>query len=250
MLVNKKILIVDDEPDIVSVLSMRLKAQNYLISTASNGQEALAQVAKEVPDLIVLDILMPVMDGFDCFKALRKTPEYKNIPVVMLTARGQMRGTFEALDVDAFLAKPFDPAELVETVRSLLVSRALVLCDDPYITEKVQTALEKRGYELVIVKTEEAFFEKGKDSKYRVVVVYLACVRKTPEEFMASLSMMKARDPLLIVYSDSKVKGTEDNYNVAIADIASKWKRAGLKIFFDPRATERTFTDLIGGSGK
>jgi len=116
---DKRILVVEDEPRIVEMVTMHLEMQGYQLSSASNGYQALRKLAKELPDLIILDITMPDMDGFE---TLRKIREVSTVPVIMLTVRGEEIEGLKGLDLgaDDYVAKPFNPKELVSRVNAVL----------------------------------------------------------------------------------------------------------------------------------
>ena len=117
----RKILTCDDEKHIVRLIQVNLERQGYEVVTAYNGAEALAAVAAEKPDLIVLDVMMPEMTGFEVLEELKKNPETENIPVIMLTARSQdadvLRGWQSG--VECYLTKPFNPMELIAFVKRI-----------------------------------------------------------------------------------------------------------------------------------
>ncbi|MGB9597307.1 MAG: response regulator transcription factor [Candidatus Poribacteria bacterium] len=117
-----KILIVDDEPDIVETLSFMLQARNFDVVTASDGLEALSKVKSERPDLVLLDIMMPGMDGYDVCVKLKTDKETKNIPIVMLTARGENEAVIRAHKSGAndYIVKPFTLPTLVNKLNRLL----------------------------------------------------------------------------------------------------------------------------------
>jgi len=117
-----KVLIVDDEPDIVETLSFMLQARNFDVVTASDGFEALSKVKSERPDLVLLDIMMPGMDGYDVCVKLKTDKETKNIPVVMLTARGENEAVIRAHKAGAndYIVKPFSLPTLVSKLNKLL----------------------------------------------------------------------------------------------------------------------------------
>jgi two-component system alkaline phosphatase synthesis response regulator PhoP/two-component system response regulator VicR len=117
----KKILVVDDEPLIVKLVQVNLQKVGYQVITASNGREALEQVAVDRPDLILLDVMMPVMDGFETLQRLKGDEATANIPVIMLTANAQDVIMLEAYKnhVDLFLTKPFDPRSLIIWVKHI-----------------------------------------------------------------------------------------------------------------------------------
>jgi len=116
---GKKILVVDDEPIIVKVLDSRLKANGYDVITASDGQEALTKARADSPDLIVLDVMLPKLDGWEILRRLRRA---KSTPVLMLTAKTSELDRVLGLEVgaDDYLSKPFSVPELVARVNAIL----------------------------------------------------------------------------------------------------------------------------------
>jgi two-component system, OmpR family, alkaline phosphatase synthesis response regulator PhoP len=117
-----KILLVDDEPDILEILGYNLSLEGYQIHTAENGVQALAQAKKHLPHLIILDVMMPEMDGIEACEKLRNIPELSETIITFLTARGedysQVAG-FEA-GADDYITKPIKPKVLVSKVKALL----------------------------------------------------------------------------------------------------------------------------------
>jgi len=113
-----RILVVDDEERVLNFLRSKLKASGYEVLTASNGLEALEQAQAQEPDLIVLDLLMPKMDGFETLKELRS---FSAVPVIILSARGADVDKIKGLDLgaDDYLPKPFNPDELVARVEAV-----------------------------------------------------------------------------------------------------------------------------------
>ncbi|MDA0989517.1 MAG: response regulator [Verrucomicrobia bacterium] len=114
----KKILLVDDEPDFSAMIQMRLEASGYAVVTAINGADGIALAERERPDLIMLDVMMPGMDGFETLRRFRKINATQSTPVIMLTARGESRSIFKAqnLGVTDYLIKPCDSKELLQLV--------------------------------------------------------------------------------------------------------------------------------------
>lgn len=123
---KNKILIVDDAPDTVELLRKRFRAEGYDTDQASNGEEGLRKVPEYNPDLIVLDVMMPVMDGYETCRRLKSDEKTKYIPILMLTAKGEIDHKVKGLDTgaDDYMAKPFDYKELSARVRSLLSIKA------------------------------------------------------------------------------------------------------------------------------
>ncbi len=120
----KKILAVDDERHIVRLVQVNLQRAGYEVVTAYDGKEALEKVESERPDLVVLDVMMPYMDGFSVLQELRKNPVTRDIPVIMLTAKAQDADVFRGWSsgVDCYLTKPFNPLELISFVKRILSS--------------------------------------------------------------------------------------------------------------------------------
>jgi len=119
------ILVVDDSRIVLTMVTDVLEADGYRVRQAENGRIALAMVAERKPDLILLDVMMPEMDGYEVCGALRRDPEY--IPVLMLTAKGDVQDLVKGLDAgaDDYISKPFDHVELLARVKSLLRIRSL-----------------------------------------------------------------------------------------------------------------------------
>jgi two-component system alkaline phosphatase synthesis response regulator PhoP len=120
--VNQKILIVDDEPDILELVEYNLKKEGYQVFTASNGQEGIALAKKVHPDLIVLDIMMPKMDGIEACRLMRAIPEFKSTFMVFLTARSEEYSEIAGFNVgaDDYIAKPIKPRALVSRINAIL----------------------------------------------------------------------------------------------------------------------------------
>ena len=121
--VAKRVLVVDDDRVIQQLLEVNLELEGYeVVATASDGREALDKIAELEPDLVILDIMMPKMDGLEVCRHLKADPKLAKIPVVLLSARAQDLDVREGLDIgaDAYLTKPFDPVELLEVVGRLV----------------------------------------------------------------------------------------------------------------------------------
>ena len=119
---GRRILVVEDEPDIAALIAYQLTREGLPVETAGSGSEALASVEREIPDLIVLDRMLPEISGDEVLKCLRSDPRTANIPVLVLTAKREERDRIEGLELgaDDYLTKPFSPQELVLRVRSIL----------------------------------------------------------------------------------------------------------------------------------
>jgi DNA-binding response OmpR family regulator len=117
-----KILIAEDEPDIRDLVAFTLRFAGYEVVAGNNGEEAVQIASREFPDLILLDVRMPRMTGYDACRAIKANPELKDIPVVFLSAKGQESEIQTGLDAGAeeYLLKPFAPDQLTDRVRAIL----------------------------------------------------------------------------------------------------------------------------------
>ena len=119
-----RVLVVDDEIGIVRLIQVNLERQGYQVETAGNGAEALAKIRRERPNLLVLDVMMPEMNGFELLTSIRSDPALADLPVIMLTAKAQDADIFKGyqLQADMYLTKPFNPAELITFAKRILSS--------------------------------------------------------------------------------------------------------------------------------
>jgi len=120
--VVEKILVVDDEPDAVELVKFNLKGAGYEVITAADGEEALAKARMALPDVIVLDLMLPEVDGLEVCKILRRDPKTSGIPIIMLTAKAAEIDRVLGLELgaDDYVTKPFSPRELVARIRAVL----------------------------------------------------------------------------------------------------------------------------------
>ena len=119
---NVKILLVDDEPDILEIVSYNLVQEGFEIFTASNGKEAIFKAIKEVPDLIIMDVMMPEMDGMEACENIRRIPALNHVIITFLTARSEDYSQVAGFDAgaDDYITKPIKPKLLVSKVKALL----------------------------------------------------------------------------------------------------------------------------------
>jgi two-component system KDP operon response regulator KdpE len=191
-----RVLIVDDEQRIINFLSSKLRASGYEVITASNGEEAIEQVQAQEPDLMVLDVMMPKMDGFETLKLLRS---FSSMPVIILSAKGANADKVKGLDLgaDDYLAKPFSPDELIARIEA--VRRRL----GP--DEKRKTNEEISFNELTI------------DFRKRLVILKGKEIRLTRIEWLL-LSELAQNAGSLMLYSDllTRIWGPEYRDDVQI----------------------------------
>jgi len=158
---NKTILVVDDEPRVVQFTKMNLELEGFRVITAADGYEALDKVVKELPDLVILDVMMPHMDGFETLKKIR---EISAVPVVFLTVRGMEFDRVRGLDLgaDDYITKPFSPRELASRIRAVLrrteakvpVAKSEIVVDDELRINFEERKVIVRGQEVKLRPTE------------------------------------------------------------------------------------------------
>ena len=117
-----KVLIVEDDPDIIDILSYNLKQADLKVTSVPDGSSALAEVKRRLPALILLDLMLPKVDGLEVCRLLKSDPETKNVPIIMITAKGEEVDRIVGLELgaDDYIIKPFSPREVVLRVRSVL----------------------------------------------------------------------------------------------------------------------------------
>jgi two-component system, OmpR family, phosphate regulon response regulator PhoB len=116
------VLVVEDEAALVTLLRYNLEREGFRVSEARDGEEAMLQIAEQMPDLVILDWMLPLMSGIEVCRQLRRLPETRRLPIVMLTARGEEGDKLRGLDAgaDDYITKPFSPSELIARLRAVL----------------------------------------------------------------------------------------------------------------------------------
>ncbi|MFP3976089.1 MAG: response regulator [Dehalococcoidia bacterium] len=208
-----RVLIVDDENRILNFLSSRLRLEGYEVLTATNGAEALEQVHTQEPDMVVLDILMPKMDGFATLKEIRT---FSSVPIVILSAKGANADKTKGLQLgaDDYLGKPFSPDELIARVEA--------------VRRRLAPTESRKTYEQV------SFGDVTIDFKRRLVFVKGQEIRLTRIEWLL-LSELAHNAGSLMLYSDllTRVWGPEYLHDVQI--LRSWIRRLRYKIERDPK---------------
>lgn len=151
----EKILVVDDDVDTLRLVGLMLQRQGYAIVAASNGRQALNMATTELPDLIILDVMMPDMDGYEVTKQLRANPQTAGIPIIMFTAKSQIDDKVTGFEsgADDYLTKPTQPRELFAHVKALLArsSKTRASVPPPATTEKPSRPVAERGYTIGVL---------------------------------------------------------------------------------------------------
>jgi len=160
---KQKILVVDDEPDIVELIAYNLKREGFQVHTAANGQDAVATAKRVMPDLIILDVMMPKMDGIEACRIMRAMPEFKSTFMVFLTARSEEYSEIAGFNVgaDDYIAKPIKPRALLSRINAILrrntaadetVNERLEISD--LVIDREAFLVFKNGEKIVLAKKE------------------------------------------------------------------------------------------------
>lgn len=151
-----KILLVDDEPDILEIVSYNLKNEGYQVYTAENGEEAVKKAKKKKPDLIILDVMMPVMDGIEACEKMRKMTELDGTIITFFTARGEDYSMIAGFDAgaDDYITKPVKPRVLVSKVKSLLRRKENTEASSSNILKIGDLIIDRDQYKIIYKKEE------------------------------------------------------------------------------------------------
>ncbi len=151
-----KILLVDDEPDILEIVSYNLKNEGYQVYTAENGEEAIKKAKKKKPDLIILDVMMPVMDGIEACEKMRRISDLEHTVITFLTARGEDYSMIAGFDAgaDDYITKPVKPRVLVSKVKALLRRKDNTTPTTSNITKLGDLVIDRDQYKIIYKKEE------------------------------------------------------------------------------------------------
>lgn len=119
-----KILLVDDEPDFLSVIRMRLSKAGYDVVCAHHGKDALDKIKLRHPDIIIADVMMPVMDGVDLYQELKSNENTRDIPIIIMTVKDKLEESFRAVGIENFVAKPFEIEDLLGKIELCLTPKS------------------------------------------------------------------------------------------------------------------------------
>jgi len=208
---KKKILIVEDDPGVIDMLELLLDQAGYTTLMAQDGREGLAKAIKYSPDLIITDILMPVMDGYTFFKELKKSQLTRHIPVLILTARGQMHDTFEVLGADAFIEKPSESQWLLLTINELLTKtkksqkskRILLAGSNPEIVKNMVEQFKNKGLQCDYVFTGPDIISQSVLFNPHIIImeVQMSIDRSSSDIIKAIRLMPRFKSIPILVYS-------------------------------------------------
>ena len=120
----KQILVADDDEQLALAVKVRLEASGYQVETASDGRQTLEQIGQHMPDLILLDVMMPLMDGYSCLREINRRFGRNRVPVIIFTARDHMKDLFELEGIEDYIVKPFEHEDLLVRIERILKQRA------------------------------------------------------------------------------------------------------------------------------
>jgi len=223
---GKRVLVVDDDPQIADLLRIQLEGAGYRVLVAHRGEEALEIAARELPDLMTLDILMVGLDGFQVLERLRANPKTADIPVLVISVVSEQRDLLALGAVD-FLSKPLDEAALLSVVGRVLGTpsggrRVLVAEDDPDIAGWLQQVLLEQGFQVSWVRDGMAALEGAAATRPDIVLLDLHLPEVHGREVVARLKQDPAtRDIPIIVMTASSVDRDRDRVRVLDLGAAS-----------------------------
>ncbi|MCK4739770.1 MAG: response regulator [Deltaproteobacteria bacterium] len=216
---TEKILTVDDEADILNLLSYNLKKTGYFVSQAEDGPEAIEIAKKERPDLILLDIMLPNMEGTEVLRRLKADPDTSNIPVIMLTAKGEEIDRIVGLELGAedYITKPFSPRELLLRVKAILKRKSN--SSDSATSENTSTELTYQ--ELTIDEGRHQVLLKRKELKLTITEFRLL------KELLRTRGRVQTRDHLLDVAWGEECYVTPRTVDTHVQRLRTKLKGYG-----------------------
>lgn len=225
---KKRILLVEDEDELRTVLTLGLEEAGYEVLQAGDGEEGFRLAQEKKPDLILSDIMMPKMDGNQLLKKLRASDFGKDVPFIVLTARGKMKEYFELMDVDDFMIKPFEAEALLMRIEKALYrkkikedseggprdiqKKVLLLENEEYISSPFQGALERcaHRYKVKVVRTAAECFEAIVLFQPDVIVTRFALEGITSRMLLSIIrGMPQSRNIPIIVYSPNELRGEQ-----------------------------------------
>lgn len=232
---SHKILIVDDEPTSVFLVKSRLQEAGYEIFEAKNGKEGLALTQVESFDLIITDILMPVMDGVDFYKELKKSSRTVSIPIAIITQSEAIQDSFRALGVNDFFSKPLDPALILDRVKSLLDipsrrfrhNKIFVVGTNRDAVREMEDILIKADNDVLLGKDATESFSKILAMVPDIILVDVMLRDFSARELISAVRcFLKLQNARVFLFSSFS---STQNANQGTADYAKAQKEAALK---------------------
>jgi len=206
-----QILIVDDDPKLIELMTKKLERTGFKVVSAKNGLQALDITRKNKPDLILLDEMMPEMDGFLFFKEVKKDENLATIPIIILTGRGKMRESFLAVGADDFIAKPFDSDDLVKRIEKCLNftlshedqrTKIILALHLPDAAQALSKKIEQINYSVAFVTAGEEVIEKIVTFSPNVILLDVRLTGTPAHETINSIrSLSRFKDTVILIYT-------------------------------------------------
>ena len=250
----RRILLVDDDPDIIDASQSVLKKHGYQIFTASNGTAALELVQKEMVDLIITDVMMPQMDGFEFYKKLRTNSLTLSIPVIVISARGSMEDSFRAIGADDFLHKPFSLEEMILKIEEVLKKTArlesknktdlidqnhrivLVIGAKNPVQEKMSKVTKESGYTIDTAATVAEALSKINKLSPQIIFIDIHFNEIPPPELINTLRCLPAckHKPIIGYQVVKQTAPAEGEKNLEAISMIANFIRAGANQYMGP----------------
>lgn len=205
------VLILEDQEAIAEVIKINLESHGFEVLYGQDGQAGLDIVSQKIPDVIILDVLMPKVDGYQFYKKIKANERTNRIPILVMTVRGAMRDVFEGLGADSFLAKPFLPDDLVDQVKKLLSDplrkkeaekTAVIAGSDRQKLDMMRQQLKKKGYRVEVVMDGLKALEKVTAMLPQLFVVQFDMPKMSADAILKKLhEHPQAKKVSVVVYS-------------------------------------------------
>lgn len=257
---TQEILVIEDEPVVAEMIKFGLERAGYKIVLAPNGQEALSLMNRHNPDLIISDVLMPVMDGYAFYKEFKKNPAAPRIPVVILTARGKMEDSFRAMGVEDFIVKPLDVDSLLSRIENLLkkdppvvqsqkIKKVLVAGSVPSVVQNIAAQLKKKGCAVETTIHGSEVVAKAGEFKSDIILIEAIMTPTTSDEIVQMIRRSSQFNRVrVLIYSCLSAKERADKFNhlkiSKISDSSQKCLDAGANEYIG-HSSEPLFIETI-----
>jgi CheY-like chemotaxis protein len=243
---KRKVLILDDDPTSIQILKLQFDSIGHEVFTGVDGLEGLVKTRKEMPDLILLDVMMPHLDGHAFFKILKEDPKYSEIPIMILTGDHDLRDKFLKMGCDYFATKPFQLEEIMAKAEELIKKHVVIVGDDHEYKEHVKVSFPDDSFRVQNLNFPNELFQESQKNFYHLAVVRLAQVSGLPTSFLDDLwAASRNRDLRIVIYSDAYVRGLEEGDTQKIGQVAVDWVKAGPILFYDHRLTPLSLSEFL-----
>ncbi|MDA1086568.1 MAG: response regulator [Verrucomicrobia bacterium] len=227
---KEKVLLIDDDSHLLRVMGDFLNMNGYQVETALNGEEGLAKVERIDPDLIIMDVKMPVMGGFEFLRRLPRTPGTRRYPVLVLTARTEMREFFDGSEIDGFMEKPCRGDDFITRVREIIEKQAsvqtvvprcmsvLLAESEEAVREELMSVFKDAGHRPIAICNGSRILEAAQAKKPHVIVMSARLSGMGPDLAAALLKAMASTRAIpILVYGDGN--GGDDSRLMALREV-------------------------------